>query len=135
MFVERRLKGAPRLIVGSSAVLSLDDCARSIPSPGPHGEVSDGAFRCSNKAEQAKQEAEAERLRASRPRAEGTASISYEARERLVKLLDKLGSDDEGERANAARMADDLRKSLRLTWSNLIVPCRVQNVEDRTDAA
>jgi hypothetical protein len=109
--------------------------ARSIPSPGPHGEVSDGAFRCSNKAEQAKQEAEAERLRASRPRAEGNANISYEDRDLLVKLLGKLGSEHEGERANAAKMADDLRNRLGLKWSDLIVPCRVENVEDRTDAA
>ena len=52
-----------------------------------------------------------------------------------MELLDKLGIDEEGKRANAAKMADDFRESLGLSWSNLIVPSRFQNVEDRTDAA
>jgi hypothetical protein len=93
------------------------------------------AAEAKHKADQAKQEAEAERLRASRLRAKGAADISYEDRERLVKFLGKLGSEHEGERANAAKMADDLRKSLGLSWSDLIVPSRVHNLEDRTDAA
>jgi hypothetical protein len=88
-----------------------------------------------HKAQQAKHEAEAERVRANRLRANGAADISYEDRERLVKLLGMLGSEHEGERASAAKKADDLRKSLDLDWSDLIVPPRVQNVERRTDAA
>ena len=93
------------------------------------------AAEAKHNAEQAKQEAEAERLRANRLRAKGAADINYDDRERLVKLLNMLGSEDEGERASAAKKADDLRKSLGLSWSNLIVPSRVHNVEDRTDAA
>jgi hypothetical protein len=87
------------------------------------------AAEAEHKAEQAKQEAEAERLRASRFRAEGAADISYEQRARLVKFLGMLGSEREGERATAAKKADDLRKSLGLSWSSLIVPSRVHNVE------
>jgi transcriptional regulator with XRE-family HTH domain len=93
------------------------------------------AAEARHKAEQAKQEAEAERLRASRLRAKGAADISYEQRARLVKLLGMLGSESEGERATAAKKADDFRESLGLTWSNLIVPSRVHNVEDRMDPA
>ena len=93
------------------------------------------AAEAKHKAEQAKQQAEAERLCTNRLRPKGAAGISYEERERLVKLLGMLGSEHSAERANAAKEADDLRKSLGLSWSNLIVPCRVQNVEHRTDAA
>jgi len=93
------------------------------------------AAEAKHKTEQAKQEAEADRLRANRLRADGAADISNEERERLLKLLDKLGIDEEGERANAAKMADDFRESLGLSWSNLIVPSRVRSVDHRMDAA
>jgi colicin import membrane protein len=93
------------------------------------------AAEAKHKAEQAKQEAEAERLRANRLRAEGAADISYEQRERLLKLLGMLGSNHEGERATAAKKADDFRETLDLSWSNLIVPSRVRSVDHQMDAA
>jgi len=93
------------------------------------------ASEAKRKAEQAKQETEAERLRTNRLMAKGTGDISYQDRELLLKLLGMLGSKYEGERANAAKKADDFRKSLGLTWASLIVPSRAHNVEDRTDAA
>jgi len=89
------------------------------------------AAEAKHKAKLAKEAAEAERLRTTRLKAKGIADISYEDRERLVKFLGMLGSDHEVERASAAKMADDLRKSLGLSWSNLIVTFRVPIVEDQ----
>jgi hypothetical protein len=88
------------------------------------------AAEAKHKAQQAKQEADAERLRADRLKSKGVADISYEDRDRLVKFLDMLGTEHDGERANAAKMADDLRQSLDLSWENLIVPFRVPKVAD-----
>jgi hypothetical protein len=88
------------------------------------------AAEAKHKAEQAKLEADAERLRADRLKSKGIADISYEDRDRLVKFLGMLGSEHDGERASAARMADDLRQSLDLSWENLIVPFRVPTVAD-----
>lgn len=50
-------------------------------------------------------------------------------RDRLIKLLGLLGSDHEGERGNAARMASDLLRGAGLTWAEVIakVPIRVHN--------
>lgn len=47
-------------------------------------------------------------------------------RDRLIKLLGLLGSDHEGERGNAARMASDLLRGAGLTWAEVIakVPTR-----------
>jgi hypothetical protein len=45
-------------------------------------------------------------------------------RKRLIKLLGMLRSNVEGEVANAARMADDLRDRLKLTWADLIVAAK-----------
>jgi hypothetical protein len=45
-------------------------------------------------------------------------------RERLVKLLGLLGSEHDGEIANAGRMADRFVKNQGLTWDELIVPAR-----------
>lgn len=42
-------------------------------------------------------------------------------RARLVKLLGMLGSDFDGERSSAGRMASDLIKKLGATWDNVIV--------------
>jgi len=41
-------------------------------------------------------------------------------RERLVKFCGMLGSDHDGERANAARMADKLVRDAGLTWQHVI---------------
>jgi hypothetical protein len=43
-------------------------------------------------------------------------------RKRLVDLLGMLGSDFDGERANAARLADEHRKKCGLGWGELILP-------------
>lgn len=43
-------------------------------------------------------------------------------RARLVKALGLLGSDQAGERENAALAAERLRQGLQLTWDQLIVP-------------
>ena len=43
-------------------------------------------------------------------------------RELLVKALGMLGSDHDGERANAARFAEKQRTQLGMTWDELIVP-------------
>jgi hypothetical protein len=48
------------------------------------------------------------------------ASIPDSKRPRLVQLLGMLGSDFDGERATAGRMADTLVRSLGLTWDAVI---------------
>jgi hypothetical protein len=55
-------------------------------------------------------------------------AIDRESRDRLTKLLGMTGSNGEGEVANAARMADDLRRKLGMTWQDLIIA----SVEDAT---
>jgi hypothetical protein len=42
-------------------------------------------------------------------------------RKRIIKLLGMLGSGADGEVVNAARMAEDLRDRLGLTWNDIIV--------------
>ena len=42
--------------------------------------------------------------------------------DRHVKLLGKLGSDCETERATAARLADEHRRKSGLTWHDIILP-------------
>jgi hypothetical protein len=42
------------------------------------------------------------------------------SRERLIKFCGLLGSDSDGERANAARMADKLLRDAGLTWRDVI---------------
>jgi hypothetical protein len=49
-------------------------------------------------------------------------SLQPEYRDKLVKLLGMLGSDHDGERANAARLADEHRKRSGLTWGELVLP-------------
>lgn len=51
----------------------------------------------------------------------GSEKLDDVSRARLVKFLGMLGSNSDGERANAAKMADDLRKKLGLSWDELIV--------------
>ncbi len=41
-------------------------------------------------------------------------------RERFVKLLGKLGSDHDGERANAASLCTKLLREHRLTWADVV---------------
>jgi hypothetical protein len=82
-----------------------------------------------------KEEADLERLRTERLKVKGVADISYQDRERMVELLNLLGSDHEVERANAAKSADDLRKDLGLSWSNLIVSFRLPKVENQAEPA
>jgi hypothetical protein len=49
-------------------------------------------------------------------------ALQPEYRARLVRLLGMLGSDHDGERANAARLADEHRKRSGLTWGEIILP-------------
>ena len=51
-----------------------------------------------------------------------SALIPRDLTERLSKLCGLFGSDFEGERANAARMADDLIRGFGLTWKDVISP-------------
>jgi len=44
------------------------------------------------------------------------------SRDQLVKILGMLGSEHCGERDNAARKAEELRKEFDLTWDQLIIP-------------
>jgi hypothetical protein len=48
--------------------------------------------------------------------------LDTQSAKRLAKLLGMLGSNSDGERANAARMADQLVRGLGLTWSDIIAP-------------
>src|SRR5690242_14052461 len=49
-----------------------------------------------------------------------TAIIDPATAERLTRLLGMLGSDHEGEVANAGRLADRLVRGLGLRWADLI---------------
>ncbi len=51
-----------------------------------------------------------------------TAIITADLADRLMKLCGMFGSDFEGERSNAARMADDLVRDAGLTWPDVIIP-------------
>src|SRR5271166_5601548 len=53
-------------------------------------------------------------------------------RDRLVKLLGMLGSDHEGERANAARMAHEHLQLAGLTWCDVILATPAQETKPRT---
>jgi hypothetical protein len=48
--------------------------------------------------------------------------LDTQSAERLAKLLGMLGSNSDGERANAARMADQLVRGLGLTWGDIVIP-------------
>jgi hypothetical protein len=48
--------------------------------------------------------------------------LDYHQRDRLVKLLGMLGSQHDGERANAAQFVEQQRAALGLTWDQLIIP-------------
>ena|SRR5687767_15796017 len=47
-------------------------------------------------------------------------NIPPDKRTRLVRLCGMLGSDFDGERANAGRMANDIVRGLGLTWDQVI---------------
>ena len=48
------------------------------------------------------------------------ADPRQELRQRMAKILGMLGSDHAGERANAAKLVDDLRRESGLTWDQLL---------------
>lgn len=48
--------------------------------------------------------------------------MTPEIRARLVRLLGMLGSAHDGERANAAALADRLVRGLGLTWTDVVRP-------------
>ncbi len=52
----------------------------------------------------------------------GLPSLQPDYRAKLVKLLGMLGSDHDGERANAARLADEHRRKSGLTWHDFVLP-------------
>jgi hypothetical protein len=49
-----------------------------------------------------------------------TMAVSAQVIDRLRKLLGMLGSDHEGERAAAGRIASDLLRAHRLTWADVV---------------
>ncbi len=51
-----------------------------------------------------------------------SALIPRDLGQRLTKLCGLFGSEFDGERANAARMADDLIRGFGLTWKDVIWP-------------
>ncbi len=51
-----------------------------------------------------------------------TAIITADLADRLTKLCGMFGSDFDGERANAARMADELVRNAGLAWPDVIMP-------------
>jgi hypothetical protein len=58
--------------------------------------------------------------------------IHSDVRTLLVKTLGMLGSEHAGERANAAKKAEELRAKLGMTWEELIVPAT--ELEDKVAA-
>jgi hypothetical protein len=85
------------------------------------------------KADAAKAKAEARRAREETKRAEREAYANFFAglrpkreihsgdRTLLVKALGMLGSDQDGEVLNAARMAEKLRRKLGMSWEELLI--------------
>lgn len=87
------------------------------------------ARKAKAEAEKARADAEKWKKKAKAAAAQGPASVPNfepEDRDRLVKLLGMLGSDQDGECVNAAHKAEKLRKKIGLTWDDLIVPAQVQ---------
>jgi hypothetical protein len=56
--------------------------------------------------------------------------LDTQSAERLTKLLGMLGSNSDGERANAARMADQLVRGLGLTWGDIVIPAHAVPARD-----
>ena len=55
-----------------------------------------------------------------------SAVIPRDLGQRLTKLCGLFGSEFDGERANAARMADDLIRGFGLTWKDVIWPVHAE---------
>jgi hypothetical protein len=51
-----------------------------------------------------------------------SATLPAVERGKLVKICGMLGSDHDGERASAAKLADDMLRALGLTWDAVIAP-------------
>jgi hypothetical protein len=62
------------------------------------------------------------------------ASLPAKDADRLAKLAGLLGSDSDGERANAARLATDLLKRYGLTWRDALTPAPAHQVAPPTPA-
>ena len=62
------------------------------------------------------------------PAAGAMGEFTDAVRERMVKLLGMLGSDALGERAVAAKKADDLRRELGVEWTDILVKVGGQQV-------
>ena len=56
-----------------------------------------------------------------------TAIITADLADRLMKLCGMFGSDFDGERGNAARMADELVRDAGLTWPDVISGCSAKS--------
>lgn len=91
------------------------------------------AERATDEAMRAKVEAVRERIRAEKAYVPGATldgledPIDVGIRMRLVKTLGMLGSDQAGERASAALIADKERAKLGMTWDELIVQVRSED--------
>jgi flagellar biosynthesis GTPase FlhF len=101
------------------------------------------------KVQAEKEKAEAKRARAEAEKATAEAARAYWAfqsafgrrekqkirsgpRELLIKALGMLGSDHDGERANAARIVEKQRARLGMSWEDLIIPA--EDTEDKMAA-
>jgi colicin import membrane protein len=73
------------------------------------------------RAEKERHKAEHARMWSSMFNRSKTKSIHSSDRDLLVKSLGMLGSDQFGERDNAARMAETLRRKLGMQWEELII--------------
>jgi|SRR5581483_11039543 len=101
--------------------------ARAQAAQADAAKARDEAKRAMDEAMRAKAEAVRERLRAERVYASSAATsprhpVDGRLRDLLVKALGLLGSDQAGERANAAVVAEKQRAKLGMTWDELIVP-------------
>ena len=77
------------------------------------------ALKAQAEAARAEAEARSARARANNPNRQ---KVHSGPRELLVKALGMLGSDQAGERDNAARFAERERKKLGMTWDELVIP-------------
>jgi len=84
------------------------------------------ARKAKDEAARAKAEARAARENLFRAQCENyTIELDHQKRDRLVKLLGMLGSNHDGERANAAKKVEQHRVILRLTWDELVIPATI----------
>ena len=64
----------------------------------------------------------------------GPASLTLAERTRLVAILDRLGSDFEGERAAAGLLASRMLQERQLTWDALLLGREAQEATSREQA-